>query len=354
VHDEGFVSRDTGAFSFNKWDAALSRGNILWATAGSCAFSKSHVSVQLDRLESGAEEEEEDADVRAMKIRSTKLGKGHVRVFIPNDEESERNMDLILNKMEKGKFYSVVLLSERPELHVQSIVFESDSSTNDPHFSVRFSSRIDAETELSVEHLKCSAITDHGRIVADEITPLTGGNSVDIVVNPHELCKTHAFSVNSPCTYVRVHCKYYEDHYVFQPVFDIDRVKTLQNRFCRKCDDDAEEKKRSTSVVHNGLVIKQSSKVCCKPSNPMHRKKLLAIESDDRMKVKSLFEPFEKTNAGFYNSMLQALGISSSQKDAKEGEVDLEDGLHSTIYEPDATLTDGEVDRCVVVDDMSA
>ena len=89
MHDEGFVSRDTGAFSFNKWDAALSRGNILWATAGSCAFSKSHLSVQLDRLESGAEEEEEDADVRAMKIRSTKLGKGHVRVFIPNDEESK-------------------------------------------------------------------------------------------------------------------------------------------------------------------------------------------------------------------------------------------------------------------------
>ena len=86
----------------------------------------------------------------------------------------------------------------------------------------------------------------------------------------------------------------------------------------------------------------------------MHRKKLLAIESDDRMKVKTLFEPFEKTNAEFYNNMLQALGISSSQKDAKEGEVDLEDGLHSTIYEPDATLTDGEVDRCVVVDDMSA
>ena len=30
---------------------------------------------------------------------------------------------------------------------------------------------------------------------------------------------------------------------MFQPVFDIDRVKTLQNRFCRKCDDDVEEKR---------------------------------------------------------------------------------------------------------------
>ncbi len=318
----------------------------MWATAGSCAYSKSHLSVQLHRLTSGTERKETDMNVRAMRIRSTKLGKGHLRVFIPNAETSGVDKERILSQMERGQFYSVVLLSKRPEIHVESIVFEK------PNFSVRFSSKLDADTVLSVQNLKCSAITNHGRIVADEITPRTREDTVEIVVNPHELCRSHAFSVNYPCTYVRVHCKYYEDHYVFNPVFDIDGMKTLQQRFCHKCDDMTEEKKSRTSVVHNGLEIEHSSKLCCKPSNPMHREKLRAIKYEDRMKVKSLFEPFEKTNAEFYDSMLKALGKSSSQQDATERRaVDPGDDSHEVSLEG---LFTAEHDRCVGEDTMYA
>ena len=77
----------------------------------------------------------------------------------------------------------------------------------------------------------------------------------------------------------------------------------------------------------------------------MHREKLRAIKYEDRMKVKSLFEPFEKTNAEFYDSMLKALGMSSSQQDAAETRaVDPGDGSHKASLERVFTA---EHDRCV-------
>ena len=70
------------------------------------------------------------------------------------------------------------------------------------------------------------------------------------------------------------------------------------------------------------------------------------------MKVKSLFKPFEKTNAEFYDSMLKALGKSSSQQDATERRaVDPGDDSHEVSLEG---LFTAEHDRCVGEDTMYA